>query len=200
MSQNTISQISQLLNQSRIKKGEVAHLFSLIRVLMDQKQIKDKYPQLSFYADWSVHSNLDRSVECLSILESLTDLFIRATTKGFIDDEIHQAIGAIISISAMRAQLLELLSDVGINSPAITEDANWRGIFSLFAQTLIERPILWPSKPNLKAKEIYERCCAKTRNSDFLVRKFEFRKINDQLHWCVEAKTDFVDIVGLVLI
>lgn len=196
---STIVQLQQLLQKPRLLKGEVAHLFSLIRVLLEEGKLKHAYPTLNTYCDWSVHSNLNRSEECLTILESLTNLFVKATTVGFVQNEIHLEVNQILGINRLRAELIQILESSGLASMCAKNEDNWKGIFALLVQTLIERPLEWPNKPNARQREIMSRAENSASGSDFFIRKFSFADIDNQLHWKIEANVIGVDIIGPVL-
>ncbi len=195
----TVAAIADLLNQQRLRKGEVAYLFALLRVLVEEDSAKDRFPHVCFYGDWSVHARLSRSDLCVSILEDLTDLFLRATQTGFSDGEIHRRINAIIGVSDLRTEAIELLNAKGLPIRAFTHDQNWKGIFTLLSQTLIDRPIEYPTPISKRARVVYDRCELKCHGSDFLIRRFEFANLRGVLHWRILARNDFIDIVGMIV-
>jgi len=188
-----------MLAKPRLQKGEVAHLFSLLRVLIEERSIKGTYPILDLYCDWSVHGSLDRSAECLRVLEALTGLFVAATESGFEGNEVHDGVNRILGIKQLRTELKQILQSHGLCSICVSDDENWKGFFGLLVQTLVERPLEYPAVPKGKAKEVHNRSMSIAASSDFFIRRFSFSIAGQQLFWKVEARAEFVDIIGPVL-
>ena len=199
---NTLSEIHRILEKSRLWKGEIGYLFAQIRIVLEEERLKEKYPHLNLYCNWMLHPRLSTSATCFQILERLTDLFLKAVSIGYKENEIHERITEIISIPKFRQETIQFLKEHSLPIAAFTIDQNWAGTFSIVAQILIDRPLAFPEPDkisNNKRRAILERARSKASGTNFFIREFAFTKVKNRLFWKVLASHDYIDIIGPVL-
>ena len=96
-----------------INASTVHRFMVLLRELLEERNERKKYPLLTMFCDWSVHTKLDRS-DLLDILDATW-----ANSKT-VDQQIKQLLDDI-SPSKLQAQMVSLLSTSLIDPTAISD-------------------------------------------------------------------------------
>jgi hypothetical protein len=100
-----------------INASTVHRFMVLLRELLEERNERKKYPLLTMFCDWSVHTKLDRSQAGNDLLDILDATWANSKT---VDQQIKQLL-TDISPSKLQAQMVSLLSTSLIDPTAISD-------------------------------------------------------------------------------
>ncbi|MEW5956681.1 MAG: hypothetical protein AB1801_03080 [Chloroflexota bacterium] len=197
----TISELNSALDQPILTTNDMASIIARIRVLIEGNRLQNEYPFLNLYCNWTLHTELSQSLVYLKMLEDLTDLFIQQMELekqyGTSDlNFIHLGVRKILGIPSLRNEFVNLCKRFNLPDVAFSDPVNWKGVFGLILDNLIDRPIQFPEdgkmRKNKKIQAIYDAIESKTKNYPKLaVCKFWFTVRDDPnpntVYWCVET-------------
>ena len=152
MRHEMLSKLRTLIGKHSLSESEVQHLFTLARKLIeDLPQIhRQNYTLLKFYCDWTLHREIDRSVEGAQILAHVHSIIIdhlRKQDNSAFAAELTDA----LSLERVREQINTLLThtDNGYASTTLDE-SKWRRIVPIVAEIISHCPLKIGRKtPNL---------------------------------------------------
>src|SRR2546423_7911209 len=107
---------------AKIRAGDntdstVHRLLALLRELLEERKERDKYPLLTMFCDWTLHTGLDRSKAGSGVLDTLDETWAWSQR---VDEQI-QGLLRDISPQKLREQMISLLTSEFID-PSILDD------------------------------------------------------------------------------
>ncbi|MFA4967123.1 MAG: hypothetical protein WC624_02780 [Candidatus Margulisiibacteriota bacterium] len=192
-----LNKIKQLLNQPGLSLNDIICLMSQIRILIEENNLAAKYKYLNLYCNWILHSKISKSLLCFSILEQLTDILVK---HHAIENDIIHEVSNIISIPGLRKDFIDFFNSSGLPNNIFSDRETWKGIFSLIASNLIDKPLCFPEMKvingNPKIKAIYDSTQNKSKNTDLAVKNFSFILLDSTFFWKIQTSKEFVDIIS----
>jgi hypothetical protein len=130
--------IAHLKVLARDISSSTAHRFMvLLRELLEARNDRKKYPTLTLYCDWSVHTKLDRSSGGSALLDILDDMFANSTTM----DHQLQVLLSELYATKVRQQIIQLLGTSFIHFGVVLDDRAFASIISHVIADLVGKPI-----------------------------------------------------------
>jgi hypothetical protein len=133
-----VDKIEDELNKGITTEAQVVYVLVEVRKLMEITDQSAKYPVLSFYCDWALHSRMDRSgaLRILQYFDTYCDKCIRDPIEGA---ELSTEIDGIIGGEHFREELAAFLKSVHIS--AILELPQWFVFLELYSRVIIDTPL-----------------------------------------------------------
>jgi hypothetical protein len=123
--------------QINLDNAAIAFIFSNFRQLIEEKNLASKYPIINFYANWVLHTKLDRSAICVSTLSSMVKAICKpSTNKNFIDE-----ICVILHEDKLRIELVQLCRNFKIIQ-ILTKKNFWRPVYSQLLPEVTNKPLI----------------------------------------------------------
>ena len=69
--QRLSTRIESLLQGGEVSRGEVLDLFRIVRLVLEERELRRDYPSIALYADWLQHGRLDRQASIWQLAERL---------------------------------------------------------------------------------------------------------------------------------
>ena len=108
---------------------------SNFRQHLEVENLQSKYRVLTFYCNWNLHKDLDKGI-VQDMLDSISNVIVEDTT-GHPADRISE----ILSLSTLRVQIKEVLSNAGFESGLFEIYENWVAFTELMFPFLLEKPL-----------------------------------------------------------
>ncbi len=172
------TEITRLLSADELTKSDAINLMSQLRVCLETESLKNQYPYLTMYCDWTVHPQLSRSAPAFQIIESIADALVdhpnAPDSPGFFDD-----ITKAFHFDKFRADCIKALKQFGIPETFCSNQVIWDRFLVLLISILLERPLEFPDSKKLTriAEPIYHRIQKKwvgTFKNTLGIRKVSF--------------------------
>jgi hypothetical protein len=139
-------------SNGRMNREDICFLMVQTRHLIETTDAPERYYVASFYADWIVHSTLDRSIVCFEVLRDIT----RVLAENFnpTRTDITREISRIIGFPRLRSELIDLFRDNGLSIIVFDYYENWRDFVAFLLWFLNGQLIGFPKNPKGQAKKI----------------------------------------------
>jgi len=201
-------EIRELLARPALSKTDVTHLVTRVRIVLEERGWKQRYPHLNFYCNWALHSRLSGSALCYTILEQMTDALLAYDSGD--SKAIERKVGEILSIEQLRSGFIDLLGELDLPVGAFLERSVWRRLYGQVASLIVDKPLTFPSgkalakKGNRKIRAIYDRVQDRAKTKGLVIKEFSlFTREDNAVRWrmLVDAgKAPDLSIEGLVLV
>ena len=164
-------------------REDVCFLMVQSRHLIEVSGDAAAYRTVSFYADWVVHSALDRSPVCLEVLRDITAVIAaNFNPTGNVTAEVSSVIG----LPRLRAELTRLFQGNDLPIVIFRFRENWKGFVAALLWFIEGQPIGFPEPLRGKAKEIHAEMLALPRPRDFYVETLAVVTHNNAYHWLLQ--------------
>src|SRR5205807_4571073 len=107
------------------------------RKLIEQDACRKKYPALSFYADWSLHSRIDRNSFADELLTKLDDALVRFESDKN-PDTFYTVLVQEISFNRFHAELVQFCKERDIAVDLLLSN---RQFGLLFLDVVLDCPV-----------------------------------------------------------
>jgi hypothetical protein len=145
----------------QMKREDVCFLMVQARHLIEASGTPERYPVVNFYADWSVHTALDRSPVCFEALRDITRAI--AENMAPTSPDLTSQISRIIGFPKLRRELMALFLANNLSVVVFEFYENWKGFVMFLRWHLAGQPIGFPVKPTGAARRIREEMLALQR-------------------------------------
>lgn len=192
--------LEKLISKKDITQDEVELMFVRIRLIIEKSKLKYKYPQLNFYCDWIVHSEINRPTKVI-------DLLLQLNHKIAIDHDkkkelnIHELIAPDECWRELNIFFKETYKSVSYSLDA----TNWNVMFYSICQILSNRPLRLPDVfPKNYTQKVNQIKNFKTPNNNLIgitSIEFEISEGNDYtpkgaIIWIAKARDEKLIIKG----
>ena len=172
----------------RLNREDVCFLMVQIRHLIETAPDPERYSVAAFYADWTVHTALNRSVVCFEVLRDITRVLVENLDPTSPD--ITTQISRIIGFPELRSELKNLFLDNGLPVVLFEYRENWRGFVMFLLWFLADQPIGFPENPKGPAKKIREEMLAVERPGNIAVEVLAIVNHEDVYCWSLQVSGD----------
>lgn len=179
---------SEVDKNKKITISELRNIFGLTRILLENRGLREAYPVLYLYCDWSAHSEIDRNSTGRAVITEVFENNLRSVTgrsvmipnpiTGRVDPHSISIAGMRkIASKELRREWLSFYSSEGINVQALNDFNGYYYIFKILLESLCQRPIsLGPFGAdglpiNGKNRRIYEEMVKKSSLEPWLSRQ-----------------------------
>lgn len=182
-------------------REDICFLMVQARHLIENHPGKAKYRTVEFYSDWIVHTHLDRSERCLSILRDITKVI--SENWGKTDKDIIEEVSRVIGLSNLRLELIELFKENSLPVDLFTIFDNWKGVASLLTYFLLDKPLIFPDEAKIRhkgLKKIIQETLDLKKPANFWIESISIIG-TDSPYWCLQLEGDKrVKLTGLLVI
>jgi hypothetical protein len=188
--------IIELLSFNPLHTNNVKALMTYLRELLEANGVKQTFPVLNFYCNWSVHSELTASAVAFDLLFTLTRVICEHNANRAASGDLWAQINAAVGISRLRGELVVFLKSLNIPTEKFATDDYWRGFATLLFQKLKEKP-LYLTDPQ-KTRQITE-LAASLGQADWAVERFQISTLDEYLAWdisCPATREKGIELKG----
>ena len=156
--------IDSISFKQRLSQSDVVRMLSVIRQYLEKKKIKGKYPQLNFFCNWVLHTELSDSSVCYRMLEKIGDAYLLALGDKKIHEDSSETpqkfidkVSDFFAINVLRKELILLFRILDLPLYLFGNQKNWQQFSNALIQELLEKPIKYPNyveqRSNLASSE-----------------------------------------------
>jgi hypothetical protein len=172
----------------RMTREDVCFIMVQVRHLIETSNSPERYRVATFYADWVVHSALDRSPVCFEVLQDITRLLVEnINSTGF---DITKEISRIIGFPQLRAELMNLFRDNELRTVLFDYHQNWCDFVTFLLWFLMDKPIGFPENPTGRAKKIRDEILALQRPYNLIVDTLAITRNPKSYDWSLQISGD----------
>ncbi len=181
----------------KMKREDVCFLMVQTRHLIEASGTPDRYRLAAFYADWTVHTALDRSPVCFEILRDITRVI--AQNWGPTSPDLTSQVSGVIGLPRLRAELMTLFRENDLPVTVFEYYENWKGFGMFLLWHLAGQPIGWPADPKGRVKAIREEMLALPRPHNISAETLAIVDHEGKYHWMLQVCGDktFTIVGGL---
>lgn len=172
----------------RMNREDVCFLMVQARHLIEAADTPERYRVVAFYADWTVHSALDRSVVCFEVLRDVT----RVLAENFnpTRPDITREISRIIGFPQLRSELMNLFRDNGLPTILFDYRENWSNFVMFLLWFLAGQPIGFPDNPTDRSKKIRDEILVLRSPHNMSVEAIAVVNHEGIYHWLLAVSGD----------
>jgi hypothetical protein len=153
---NNIKELQFILDNGHFDVSTVRSTMVLIRKLLEEKLLKQTFPLLNLYCDWTVHNSLDRTQECLRILQKSTSILVKLPflnkwkedgNGGLVwnaDEALSFEVNKSLGISELKREIMSLFASQGLPTNIFVDQEKWRHFASVLIRNLADSVIEFP--------------------------------------------------------
>ena len=164
-------ELDHIVRSGGARRSALTFLFSNIRIVLEYKGEKGKYPYLSLVCNWYQHSEINRSAKALDVIEAVGDIILSEMSRPNAEDaerneQLIHAISHAFGMNRLRAEMEGFFSEHDLNA-VILQEQNWNEVLKGILYDLSERPLrLRPPGKKRKAGKLsaYDRKAARIRD------------------------------------
>ena len=169
----------------QMAREDICFLMVQARHLVEASADPNAYHVLDFYADWIVHTKLDRSPLGLEMLRDITrELAENFTTTN---KDVALEVSRVIGFRVLRSQLVAVFHANGLPVVAFEYLPNWKGFVGFLLGFLEGQPIEFPGKRDRRADAIYRQAVEAGASCGIVVEGLEIVGIDGEAHWVVHV-------------
>jgi len=162
-------------------------LFSHIRIVLEKKSEKRKYPFLSMVCNWYQHCEIDRSTLGYEVIRKAGDVIFDDLMASNDEDngrydKVVRDVSVAFGMGRLKHELHDFFTDHDID-PVMVNDENWERFRIGVLYDLSERPIQIPEVPDKANKNL-----SSTQKKAKIVRAYLEKR-------AAEARPDEADMV-----
>lgn len=172
----------------RMNREDVCFLMVQARHLIEAAGTPERYRVAAFYADWTVHSALDRSHVCFEVLRDITRVLAENFTPTRPD--ITREVSRIIGFPQLRSELMNLFRDNRLPIILFDYRENWSSFVMFLLWFLAGQPIGFPENPTGRAKKIRDEILALQRPHNISVEALAVVNHEGIYHWLLAVSGD----------
>lgn len=153
MDTQIIQELQPILSSQTLTKPEASYVLSQLRKLMEHmgSAAVAGYPVLKSYANWSVHTAIDREPVAMDMLHDIHQRM--GTLKDVPDnDRLIREFSDLLSLKELRAQMQNMLNAVGLPDDICTDDARWINFREHLISIIRDCPVRFPARKDMSAK------------------------------------------------
>ena len=178
-------------------REDACFLMVQVRHLIEGSETPDNYRVAEFYATWTVHTELDRSIVCLEILRDIT--CVLAANFNPTSPDLTSQISQVIGFPRLRSELVKLFIENKLPLVIFEHWENWKNFVGFLIWHVIGQPIGFPERLTGRAKTIHAEMMALPRPSNIAVDKLMIIAHADTPHWFLQLSGDkTVNMMGLL--
>lgn len=148
-----IWKLAQELNAGITSEAQVVYLLAGIRKLMERDQIADKFINLKFHCDWTVHARLsgETANQILLLFDVAYPVLKGAKSKleEELPDDLRKKIDRISEMKSFEEELSAVLGNYGLPPLTAKRNDGWIHFLYLYARVIEDIPLeVQPSRPD----------------------------------------------------
>jgi hypothetical protein len=189
-----------------MKREDACFLIVQARHLIEASGTPDKYRVAAFYADWTVHTSIDRSVICFEMLRDITRVI--AENSDSASPNFTTYISRVIGFPQLRAELINLFLDNNLPILLFEHKENWQNFVKCLLWFLAGQPIQFPENPTRRSREIRDEMLnipmphnLRVEALAIIIQDDMFNNQKDVYHWilkmCGDKEINLIGPVGI---
>ena len=140
MQKEVLLKIKKLVSKEEYSESDISHMVSLMRKVLEDAFDKSKFPLLSFYSDWALHSSISRSKIGLEMLKKMQEILILNRNED--PYKVSSEVTKLLSVSMLRGEIQRFFEKCDIPVDII----NWASFIVNLMEIIREIPIIFPKK------------------------------------------------------
>ena len=138
-----VKYIKELLAKNIEDFSSMQSLFLNIRILIEKRNLKEKYKTLNFYCNWVAHSKIDTNPFLYPFLREIS-INLHYTNKDYVNSVVKA-----LKTDILKQELFLLLKDFDILFMQGININSWYKFLFLLFEILIDKPINYKDLNNL---------------------------------------------------
>jgi hypothetical protein len=135
----------------RMQRQDVPFLMTQVRHLIEVAPTPADYRTANFYADWLLHSEIDRSPVAFEVLRDVTRVILGNLNPT---GPLTTLISRVIGLPKLRAELTELFRLNRLPTVLFDYRDNWRGFVMFLVWALAGQPLQFPVEPTSRIAKV----------------------------------------------
>jgi hypothetical protein len=164
-----------------MKREDVCFVMVQARHLIEASEAPERFRVVSFYADWIVHTALDRSPVCFEVLRDISRVI--AENMAPTSPETASLISRVIGFPQLRTQLMALFRENALPVTVFDYYQNWKEFGAFLLWHIAGQPVGWPAEPRGQAKVVREEMLALSRPHGVAVEAVAIVEHEGRYHW-----------------
>lgn len=147
MTPNIILKLSEQIESGIDTEPKVVYIMAGIRKLIERNEVQEKYPNLKFHCDWTLHSQLEGTGARRVLIEfdQVQALLKSGKELHQLPREMRSGIEAIGKLALFEVELTSFLWEYGL--PVFTRHGNqWSRFVYLYARVIEDIPLTFAMK------------------------------------------------------
>ncbi len=139
------SKLNILCNKQHLTESEVLHIMVLVRKYLEYPDVdrNQKFLDLKFFCDWSLHIAIEYSIPAMEILVKLNDTIVKL--KQIPDNDLlMKEVTKVVSFPRLKVQLHEFLSSIRVKNKLTTINDNWLNFLEKYIEIIRDQIIAFP--------------------------------------------------------
>lgn len=172
-------------SNGQMAREDVCFLMVQARQLVEASGTGSDFSVVSFFADWTVHSRLDRNRGGFAVLQEITRILARNWSRG--QEDVVTGVSKVIGFGRLRREMLALFR--GFDLPTVLFEAheNWLSVCGFLLWHLEGQPIAFPEKPTGWIGQAKASLLALSRPRDLAVDSLEIVRHENRPHWLLQV-------------
>jgi hypothetical protein len=172
--------------------ADCLYIFAKSRQIIETENSYEVYPMVSFFSNWSLHTNLSNSTRVHKMFSDLAGIFADGENGSF--PNINDKVNDVVSFDKLRKELNSLFEKHSLDTTVFTEEEPWYAFLSLLNVEITEKPIEF-KKPRSDAstdrlKKSYEISLESMIKKGIVLDRFLLIGIKDEpLQWHVTTSS-----------
>lgn len=159
MDKDILAKINEVFQKGdRMTEHELRSVMILIRKLLELMSDQDKLPYLLLvlFCNWAAHTEITKSNTGLRLLAKVNDALVGSRHSG--DGlQIGLRMSEALSFSDLRKELVEFLTQNGLETAIIRDDRTWATCFlAHLIEVIRDVPLAFPTQLDVAKQKIYD--------------------------------------------
>jgi hypothetical protein len=172
----------------KMNREDVSFIMVQARHLIESADDPEDYRLARFYADWTAHPALDRSIVCLEMVRDISRILVENLSPTRPD--FTREVSRIIGLPQLRSELMDLFRAHGLPTVLFDYLENWRTFVSFLLWFLKDQPIGFPHEPTGQAKKIHDETLALAGPHNMSVKSLAVVDHEGFPHWQLRMAGD----------
>lgn len=132
-----IKSVGRNSGRESLVESDVVHTITQIRKVLELTDARSRWPYLTFFSDWTLHTSIDRSDIPLGVFKKITNVMI------YGHENIQTWIRPLedVTFGAFRAEFARFLTTHSLPVDTIQSDAHWKAFLEGYVPLVAGSPL-----------------------------------------------------------
>lgn len=156
MTPELIEKLKIIIGTSITSESQIVHFMVSIRKILEQENLKHRYPYLNFYCNWVVHYTLNQSPVAQQILNHFERVHLGMTPENIFQGTVpsSDAVDKIATLAHLQNELENFCSHFLLTRVWSTILAQWTAFAFCFACITSSCPLTFSGRRSSFPKEV----------------------------------------------
>lgn len=172
-------------SNGQMAREDVCFLMVQARHLVEASGTSSDFRAVAFFADWTVHSLLERTKGGFEVLHEITRILARNWSRG--QEDVVTEVSRVIGFGRLRREMLALFRRFELPTVLFEVPENWLSVCGFLLWHLEGQRIEFPKKPTGWIAQTKAALLALSRPHDFAVDSLEIVRHENRPHWLLQV-------------